>query len=646
MALSNARELRYGTHGSLSVDLQKGTWFDHELGEGGGCIDFIMQEVPEARENGGVAHWLREQGLEGPEPTQGGVSYVSNVTKSATRYEYQDANGAAAYIVERVERDGKKTFRQKRIENGVEVYGLAGRDPLPYRLPDLIAKPDAPVFIVEGEKDVDRLHAAGLLATTNSGGAGNWSETLNQYFNGRRLVIIPDNDDAGRQHARKVTQNLKDSAQDIRIVELPGLRDKGDVSDWLDVNSVEDLRALVGGAAELEGAYRAVTATSFSADAMRAVRPREWVYGRHLIRGYVSCTVSPGGAGKTTLALTEAIALATGRALLGVEVPEPVNVWHYNLEDPLDELFRRAWAICERFEIEPEELEGRLFLDSGRDRKLIVASRDGVDLIANPAVDDVIDEMKARDIGVLQVDPFIKTHSLDENSNPEVDYVCTLFADVAKATRGSIDLVHHVRKGQPGGAAQPGNIDQARGASALSGAVRAARTLAVMTQKEAEAFGITEERRPYFVRCDDAKANMSRPLALAEWYERHGQAIPNGDGPLVPGDEVGVLEPWSPPDPFDGLSTSAARIALQTIQNGFEDGQRYTLKKSRGTKRWAGDVVIDAGAEVSEVSAKAILKTWVTRGMIFEDQVRNPKTRKEENGVFVNMELLPGTVEI
>ena len=79
-----------------------------------------------------------------------------------------------------------------------------------------------------------------------------------------------------------------------------------------------------------------------------------------------------------------------------------------------------------------------------------------MDLIANPAVGEVIEEMKAREIGVLQVDPFIKTHSLDENSNPEVDYVCTLFADIAKATRGSIDLVHHVRKGQPGGAATPG----------------------------------------------------------------------------------------------------------------------------------------------------------------------------------------------
>ena len=319
VALSSSSELRYGTHGSLSVDLQKGTWFDHELGEGGGCIDFIMQEVPEARANGGVAHWLREQGLEGPEqganiaPRMG-----TNPFKSATRYEYQDANGAAAYIVERIERDGKKTFRQKRIENGVEVYGLGGLDPLPYRLPDMLAQPDAPVFIVEGEKCVEAARSIGILATTNSGGANNWNEKLNHWFKNRDVVVLPDNDETGRRHAGTITQHLKDTAQSIKVIELPGLPDKGDLVDWLKYNNVEDLRALVGGAAELEGAYRAVTATSFSAAAMRAVAPREWVYGRHLIRGYVSCTVSPGGAGKTTLALTEAIALATGRALLGV----------------------------------------------------------------------------------------------------------------------------------------------------------------------------------------------------------------------------------------------------------------------------------------------------------------------------------------
>lgn len=50
-------------HGSLSVNLNKGIWFEHELNGGGGCIDLSLQEVPEARENGGMAHWLREQGL-------------------------------------------------------------------------------------------------------------------------------------------------------------------------------------------------------------------------------------------------------------------------------------------------------------------------------------------------------------------------------------------------------------------------------------------------------------------------------------------------------------------------------------------------------------------------------------------------------
>ena len=332
-AISSAREWRYGTYGSLSVDLEKGTWFDHELGEGGGCIDLILQEVPEARENGGVAHWLREQGLEGPRSRRG---WGTNPYKSTTRYEYQDASGAAKYIVERIESDGKKTFRQKRIEDGREVYGLGGLDPLPYRLPDLIARASETVHIVEGEKDADRLHAAGCWRQQIAAVQVIEREKLNHWFKDRDIVL-PDNDTAGGQHATKITAHLKDTARSMRAVRLPGLPDKGDVSDWLAANTVEDLRALAGGAAELEGAYRAVTATSFSAAAMRAVTPREWVYGRHLIRGYVSCTVSPGGAGKTTLALTEAIALATGRPLLGVEVPEKVNVWHYNLEDPLDE---------------------------------------------------------------------------------------------------------------------------------------------------------------------------------------------------------------------------------------------------------------------------------------------------------------------
>ena len=152
----------------------------------------------------------------------------------------------------------------------------------------------------------------------------------------------------------------------------------------------------------------------FSATDLRAVESRRWLYGKHLIRGYVSATVSPGGVGKTTLELTEAIALATGRDLLGVPVRERVRVWHYNLVDPRDELLWRVWAICEQFSIDPCELEGWLFLDSGSDCKMIVAEpADGM-VVPTVAAEQVIDQMERLDIGLLQVDPLVKSHYAEE----------------------------------------------------------------------------------------------------------------------------------------------------------------------------------------------------------------------------------------
>ena len=107
---------------------------------------------------------------------------------------------------------------------------------------------------------------------------------------------------------------------------------------------------------------------------------------------------------------------------------------------------------------------------------------------------------------------------------------------------------------------------------------------------------------------------------------------------------MGVFDSWSPPDPFDGLSTQAARDALLIIREGLEDGQRYQLKATRNSKRWAGSVLVDQGAEVSEHDAKQILKEWLKIGMIFEEEYQNPKRRKPERGLFINMEMLPGQV--
>ena len=400
-------------------------------------------------------------------------------------------------------------------------------------------------------------------------------------------------------------------------------------ADWNDVWVSEGREAVLDG---VQSRIVRVMASGFSAADMRSVEPRRWLYGKHLIRGYVSATVSPGGVGKTTLELTEAIALATGRDLLGVAVRERVRVWHYNLEDPRDELLRRAWAICERFDIDPSELEGWLFLDSGRDCKMIVTEpMDGI-VAPTVAAEQVIEQMQRLDIGLLQVDPLVKAHYAEENDNKQIDAVLDVFADVAKRCGAAIDLVHHTRKPPSGFVATAGDINTARGAGALAGAVRSARTITPMSDKEAEGFDILPARRSWYVRVDDAKGNMSAPSADAVWFERHSVE-------LMQGDYVGVLAPWSPPDPFDGLGVDGARRALLLIGEGLDDGQRYTWTQ-RSAARWAGTVLVQMG--IADGAAKTIIRAWQQSGVLYSDEYKNPVRRRSDEGLFVDFDKLPG----
>lgn len=93
-----------------------------------------------------------------------------------------------------------------------------------------------PVFVVEGEKDADNLnkYLKRGVATTNKGGATNWRACLNKFFKDRVVFILPDNDEPGEEHARVVLENLEPVAKECRIVRLPGLKEKGDVSDFLE----------------------------------------------------------------------------------------------------------------------------------------------------------------------------------------------------------------------------------------------------------------------------------------------------------------------------------------------------------------------------------------------------------------------------
>ncbi len=176
------------------------------------------------------------------------IEYRNRQSKNQNRivaaYDYRNEHGKFVFQVCRFE---PKTFRQRtRNAQGKFVWTVKGVRQVPYRLPELLAKPTEPVLVVEGEKDADGLAKLGFLATCNAGGAGKWQAEFAEYLNGRKVVILPDNDDPGRQHADSVARSLSGKAAAIKVVSLPGLPQKGDVSDWLDAGGTgEQLREII-----------------------------------------------------------------------------------------------------------------------------------------------------------------------------------------------------------------------------------------------------------------------------------------------------------------------------------------------------------------------------------------------------------------
>lgn len=151
---------------------------------------------------------------------------------SAT-YDYVGADGQLLF---QVVRRHPKGFSQRRPDGkGSWIWNLKSVTPVVYRLPALLQSRGELIFIVEGEKDADRLAEIGLTATCNPGGAGKWREDYAQYFRGKEVIILPDNDPAGHKHGKAIAASLQRIARQVKIVHLPGLASKGDVSDWIAV---------------------------------------------------------------------------------------------------------------------------------------------------------------------------------------------------------------------------------------------------------------------------------------------------------------------------------------------------------------------------------------------------------------------------
>lgn len=159
-----------------------------------------------------------------------------------TTYDYLDKSGNLLFQTVRY---FPKDFKQRRPDGkGGWIWNLKDITPTIYHLPQVIQA--EAVFVVEGEKDADNLDALGLVATTSPMGAGKWKAQYNEWLTGKHVAILPDNDEPGIKHAQGIAADLLKVAASVKILNLPDLPPKGDVSDWLKNNgSKESLLALL-----------------------------------------------------------------------------------------------------------------------------------------------------------------------------------------------------------------------------------------------------------------------------------------------------------------------------------------------------------------------------------------------------------------
>jgi DNA primase len=135
------------------------------------------------------------------------------------------------------------------------MRGVGGVRLVPYRLPELLEgiRNSGLILIPEGERKVDLLRHLGFVATCNVSGAARsklWFDHAKEFFSAAcyspEIIVLPDNDDAGRKHADTIGAAFATVGVTVHILDLPGLPPKGDVLDWYDGGGTpEQLHALI-----------------------------------------------------------------------------------------------------------------------------------------------------------------------------------------------------------------------------------------------------------------------------------------------------------------------------------------------------------------------------------------------------------------
>ena len=368
-------------------------------------------------------------------------------------------------------------------------------------------------------------------------------------------------------------------------------------------------------------------------EALLPVRP--WLVPGYALRGAVTLVAGPPSAKKSTLMLTWGCAYALGKPHGNFRPPASGPVVIYNCEDNRDEQRRRLSAVLRQFDAIAADIKGKV-IRTGPAGLGTLFTWDAVrGLVVNTAAMNALRALLAeRRPGLMVADPLAELHGAGENDNTALRAVIAEFRALAVEFDMAVIIVHHTRKGT----VSPGDPDSARGGSAIIGAARIVLTCLTMSEADAEAFGMPQDRRSRadYLRVDDAKQNYAG-IGDAQWYETALYTLANGE--IVPG-----LAPWPPPDKWAAISIALANQILDEINAGLDGGTRRYVHGGRGEDRAAWKVVVRHVPSMNEKQARDVVGTYVKNGVLLHRKYHDPQDRRDRLGLYLVETRRPGAM--
>jgi putative DNA primase/helicase len=435
---------------SLSVNLEKGVWKCHANCGSGGIVDFEMAIANCDRRTA----WARINELLGIKRGR------LRGRKIVAIYPYHDTGGRILF--EKVRFDPKEFSQRVPDDRGGYTYKLDGiKKPL-YRLPQLLISNQ--IAICEGEKDADRVQQTFVnhehfCATTTFDGAGKWKDEYAPYFAGKQVVVFADNDTQGLAHAETVSRSIAKFAASVKLIRFIDVPEHGDVSDYLDKHTPEDLLKLIQDTprwrdkeAESKEQTLFVPMSDFCARHREEI---DWLIEGVIQRGANGFIVADPKVGKSWAAVDMALSVSRGVPWLDFKVPRSAKVALVSREDTPAltswrmkrlQATKRGAEYTDWLYVNSREQSSELMLDD------------------NEQLAELMTAMEQFRPELAIFDVFNVMHAADENDNSEMRAVVRQLSLIQAKIGCAIAVVHHYNKHGEGSVTK-----RLRGASAIAG---------------------------------------------------------------------------------------------------------------------------------------------------------------------------------